>query len=99
MAKPQVAASNSLVLDTYARVSRVGDERQRSTGGQVDDGTVRVQDLNAAVGDVYVDDGRSAWDFLPSRLWDGQRVGPLQDRIAGCLRCALGRNPSIALFS
>ncbi|PKV79356.1 recombinase family protein [Nocardia fluminea] len=84
MAKPQVAAGNGLVLDIYARVSRVGDERQRSTGGQVDDCTVRVQDLDAAVGEVHVDDGRSAWnpnvkrpkwDRLMARLEGGETGG------------------------
>lgn len=70
-AKPQVNAGHGLVLDIYARVSRVGDERQRSTGGQVDDCTVRVQDLGATVGVVHVDDGRSAWNPSVKRpSWD-----------------------------
>ncbi|MGW4717825.1 recombinase family protein [Nocardia sp. NPDC004260] len=84
MVKPQVTAGSSLVLDIYARVSRVGDERQRSTGGQVDDCTVRVQDLGATVGEVHVDDGRSAWnpnvkrpswDRLMARLESGETGG------------------------
>ncbi|WP_084759639.1 recombinase family protein [Nocardia mangyaensis] len=84
MAKPQVTAGNDLVLDIYARVSRVGDERQRSTGGQVDDCTVRVRDLGATVGRVHVDDGRSAWnpsvrrpkwDALMARLESGETGG------------------------
>ncbi|MBF6399204.1 recombinase family protein [Nocardia cyriacigeorgica] len=84
MAKPQFTAGNGLMLDIYARVSRVGDERQRSTGGQVDDCTVRVHDLGATVGQVHVDDGRSAWnpsvkrpkwDALMARLESGETGG------------------------
>ncbi|WP_143861303.1 recombinase family protein [Nocardia amikacinitolerans] len=71
MVKPQFTAGSDLMLDIYARVSRVGDERQRSTGGQVDDCTVRVQDLGATVGRVHVDDGRSAWNPIVRRpKWD-----------------------------
>jgi len=71
-------------LDVYARVSRLGDERQRSTDGQVEDCTARVNDLSASVGEVHVDDGRSAWnprvhrpgwDRLMARLESGATGG------------------------
>ncbi|WP_163507677.1 recombinase family protein [Fodinicola acaciae] len=72
------------VLDIYARVSRLGDDRQRSTTGQVDDCTARVEERDATVGEVFVDSGRSAWnprvkrkdwDKLMRRLEDGESDG------------------------
>ncbi|RMI28971.1 recombinase family protein [Nocardia stercoris] len=57
-----VAGAGGLILDIYARVSRVGDDRQRSTGGQVGDCRVRVAEHGATVGEVFVDQGRSAWN-------------------------------------
>lgn len=58
-------------LDVYARVSRLGDERQRSTEGQVDDCTILVEDRGAQVGEVHVDSGRSAWNPRVKRPgWD-----------------------------
>ena len=52
----------ALMLDIYARVSRLGDDRQRSTGGQVQDCEARIEDRGAQVGEVHVDSGRSAWN-------------------------------------
>jgi creatinine amidohydrolase/Fe(II)-dependent formamide hydrolase-like protein len=50
------------MLDIYARVSRLGDDRQRSTGGQVEDCEARIEERGAQVGEVHVDSGRSAWN-------------------------------------
>jgi site-specific DNA recombinase len=50
----------ALVLDVYARVSRLGDDRQRSTGGQVEDCQARIEERGAQVGEVHIDSGRSA---------------------------------------
>ncbi|MFF5228415.1 recombinase family protein [Dactylosporangium sp. NPDC000521] len=59
------------LLDIYARVSRVGDDRQRSTEGQVADSTARILALGAQVGEVHVDSGRSAWNPRVRRHgWD-----------------------------
>ncbi len=52
----------ALILDIYARVSRLGDDRQRSTGGQVEDCEARVGERGAQVGEVHIDSGRSAWN-------------------------------------
>jgi DNA invertase Pin-like site-specific DNA recombinase len=52
----------ALVLDVYARVSRLGDDRQRSTGGQVEDCRARIEERGAQVGEVHIDSGRSAWN-------------------------------------
>ncbi|MCT2280312.1 recombinase family protein [Micromonospora chalcea] len=58
-------------LDIYARVSRLGDDRQRSTEGQVDDCTIVVEDRGAQVGEIHVDSGRSAWNPRVKRPgWD-----------------------------
>jgi site-specific DNA recombinase len=55
-------ATVALVLDIYARVSRLGDDRQRSTGGQVEDCQARIEERGAQVGEVHIDSGRSAWN-------------------------------------
>jgi site-specific DNA recombinase len=52
----------ALILDIYARVSRLGDDRQRSTGGQVEDCKARIVERGAQVGEVHIDSGRSAWN-------------------------------------
>jgi site-specific DNA recombinase len=52
----------ALTLDIYARVSRLGDDRQRSTAGQVEDCKARIEERRAQVGDVHIDSGRSAWN-------------------------------------
>jgi site-specific DNA recombinase len=52
----------ALILDIYARVSRLGDDRQRSTGGQVEDCQARIVERGAQVGEVHIDSGRSAWN-------------------------------------
>ncbi len=72
------------VLDIYTRVSRLGDDRQRSTEGQADDCTARVAERGARIGEVHVDSGRSAWnprvrrpgwDRLMTRLESGATGG------------------------
>ncbi|MFI2473066.1 recombinase family protein [Nocardia xishanensis] len=62
MSNTLVMGAGGLILDIYARVSRVGDDRQRSTGGQVGDCRVRVAEHGATVGEVFIDQGRSAWN-------------------------------------
>jgi site-specific DNA recombinase len=52
----------ALILDVYARVSRLGDDRQRSTEGQVEDCKARIEERGAQVGEVHIDSGRSAWN-------------------------------------
>jgi DNA invertase Pin-like site-specific DNA recombinase len=52
----------ALILDIYARVSRLGDDRQHSTGGQVEDCEARIEERGAQVGEVHIDSGRSAWN-------------------------------------
>ena len=52
----------ALNLDIYARVSRLGDDRQRSTEGQVEDCQARIVERGAQVGEVHIDSGRSAWN-------------------------------------
>ncbi|MCA1707188.1 MAG: recombinase family protein [Actinobacteria bacterium] len=52
----------ALVLDIYARVSRLGDDRQRSTEGQVEDCEAGIGERGAQVGEVHIDSGRSAWN-------------------------------------
>jgi DNA invertase Pin-like site-specific DNA recombinase len=49
-------------IDVYARVSRKGDERQRSTAGQVSDCKASLLDRGLPIGEVFVDNGTSAWD-------------------------------------
>ncbi|WP_255638868.1 recombinase family protein [Amycolatopsis sp. DSM 110486] len=63
---------DGLVLDVYARVSRLGDERQRSVEGQVADCKARLVDIGAKVGKVLdADRGRSAWNPRVKRPdWD-----------------------------
>lgn len=79
-----MATSKRETLDVYARQSRLGDERQRSTGGQVADCEARVLERGAQVGEVFVDPGKSAWnprvkrkdwDKLMDRLEAGQTDG------------------------
>jgi len=71
VANSLVTGADSTILDIYARVSRLGDDRQRSTGGQVDDCTVRVVDHGARVGEVHIDSGRSAWNpRVRRREWE-----------------------------
>jgi site-specific DNA recombinase len=52
----------ALILDIYARVSRLGDDRQRSTGGQVEDCEARIGERGAQVSEMHIDSGRSAWN-------------------------------------
>jgi DNA invertase Pin-like site-specific DNA recombinase len=66
-----MATKTATALDIYARVSRLGDDRQRSTEGQVSDCTGRVAEMGRAVGEVHVDSGRSAWNPRVRRPgWD-----------------------------
>lgn len=63
--------ADSTTLDIYARVSRLGDERQRSTTGQVEDCEARVADHGGQVGQVHIDSGRSAWNpRVRRREWE-----------------------------
>jgi len=57
-----VSVPDGLILDIYARVSRLGDDRQRSTTGQVEDCQVRVDDRGAQTGEIHIESGRSAWN-------------------------------------
>ncbi|WP_084161095.1 recombinase family protein [Nocardia sp. BMG51109] len=71
MSKPLVTGADGTILDIYARVSRLGDDRQRSTSGQVEDCTARVTDHGARVGETHVDSGRSAWNpRVRRREWE-----------------------------
>ncbi|MCA1697229.1 MAG: recombinase family protein, partial [Actinobacteria bacterium] len=63
----------ALILDIYARVSRLGDDRQRSTGGQVEDCEARIVERGAQLGEVHIDSGRSAWNPRVKRP-DWQRL-------------------------
>ena len=74
----------SNVLDVYARVSRLGDDRQRSTDGQAEDCAARIAERGARIGEIHVDGGRSAWnprvrrpgwDRLMARLESGATGG------------------------
>lgn len=56
------SGNESIEIDVYARVSRLSDDRQRSTEGQVDDCVSRIGELGHRVGVIHVDPGRSAWD-------------------------------------
>lgn len=71
-------------LDIYLRISRIGDEKQRSIEGQEADSRARVADVGAEVGEVHADRGRSAWnprvrrpgwDLLLRRLESGATGG------------------------
>ena len=72
------------ILDVYARVSRLGDDRQRPVEGQVQDCVALVRDRGAEVGEIHDKDrGRSAWnprvkrpswDRLMARLESPERV-------------------------
>ena len=57
-----------LRIDVYARVSQKGDERQRSTGGQLEDCCWRVTEAGGTVAEQWVDEGRSAWNPRVKRL-------------------------------
>lgn len=58
-------------IDIYARVSHKGDRKQRSTSGQVQECKAVLTDRNLPVGQIHVDDGRSAWDPSVKRPgWD-----------------------------
>ena len=49
-------------LDIYTRVSRKGDERQLSVRGQEKHCRARVAEVGAEVGEVFREDGKSAWN-------------------------------------
>lgn len=66
-----------LELDVYARVSRIGDERQRSPEGQVIDCRARIEERGDRVGQVFVDRGKSAWNPKVKRL----EFGLLMERL------------------
>lgn len=63
-------------------MSRLGDDRQRSTGGQVEDCEARIEERGAQVGEVHVRRSawnprvkRPAWERLMSRLEAGATGG------------------------
>jgi site-specific DNA recombinase len=77
-------AGHQGAIDIYARVSRKGDRDQRSTSGQVTSCRAVLTERKLPEGDVFVDDGRSAWnprvkregwDRLMSRLESGASGG------------------------
>ncbi len=52
-------------------MSRLGDDRQRLNGGQVEDCEARIEDRGARVGEVHIDSGRSAWNpRVRRRNWE-----------------------------
>lgn len=64
-------ADRKPVLDLYARVSRDTDARKRSVEGQIDADRRRAEALGAEIGEVFRDDGRSAWNPRVKRPdWD-----------------------------
>jgi site-specific DNA recombinase len=71
-------------VDIYARLSRKGDKEQRSTSGQVGACRAVLAERGLAAGEVFVDDGKSAWnprverkdwDRLMARLESGASAG------------------------
>ena len=52
----------SAIIDIYARRSAKGDKKQASVTGQVAACRRVLEERELAVGDVHVDDGRSAWN-------------------------------------
>jgi site-specific DNA recombinase len=74
---------NSDLLDVYGRVSALGDARQRSTTGQAADCIARIHDRGARVGEVHIDEGRSAWNPKVKRpAWE-RLMERLHTRVAG----------------
>jgi DNA invertase Pin-like site-specific DNA recombinase len=70
-------------IDTYARVSRLGDKEQRSTAGQIEACRAVLADRGLPAGVVHVDDGRSAWNPRVKRPgWDAL-MGRLESGAAG----------------
>lgn len=65
---PRQPKPAELALDIYARVSRLSDDRMRSTDGQVEDCRQRVEERGATVGEILVDPNRSAWNPKVRRL-------------------------------
>jgi site-specific DNA recombinase len=49
-------------IDIYARVSRAGDNQQRSIKGQIADCQVSLKDRGLPAGEVFIDSGKSAWN-------------------------------------
>jgi site-specific DNA recombinase len=70
-------------IDVYARVSRLGDDRQRSTEGQVEDCEAVVRGRGATVGEVHVDSGRSAWNPRVRRPGWARLMGRLETGLTG----------------
>ena len=77
-------AARPEAIDVYARVSRKGDRDQRSTGSQAAVCRAILDERGLTVGDVFTDDGRSAWnphvrrpawDTLMTRLESGASGG------------------------
>ena len=58
-------------IDVYTRVSRKGDKRQRSVTGQAADCRAALADRGLSPGEVWTDDGRSAWNpRVKRRQWN-----------------------------
>jgi site-specific DNA recombinase len=58
-------------VDIYARLSRKGDKEQRSTSGQVGACRAVLAEREVTAGEVFVDDGKSAWNPRVERKdWD-----------------------------
>jgi site-specific DNA recombinase len=75
----------AMTIDIYARVSRKGDNEQRSTGSQAAACKQVLRDKNLTPGETFTDDGKSAWnprvkrpawEQLMSRLHTIQRSKP-----------------------
>jgi site-specific DNA recombinase len=80
MSRPQAPGP----IDIYARVSTKGDKEQRSTDGQIGACRAVLAERGLAAGEVFKDDGRSAWnprvvreewDRLMARLESGTSAG------------------------
>src|SRR5216683_2500675 len=80
MSRPQPAGP----IDIYARESRKGDKRQQSTSGQVGACRAVLAERELPAGEVFKDEGKSAWnprvirkewDMLMARLESGAAGG------------------------
>jgi site-specific DNA recombinase len=76
--------TEQLRIDIYARESQKGDKDQRSTGGQIEVCRAVLADRDLPEGEVFKDEGTSAWregvtrpgwDALMARLESGQSGG------------------------
>jgi hypothetical protein len=70
-------------IDIYARVSRLGDDRQLPTDSQVTECRARLQDEGLPAGLVHVDDGKSAWNPRVKRKHWNDLMARLESGVAG----------------